>query len=167
MTNQQSDTGTRLLRGALAGLVAGAVASLAMDRFQAAVSALSSDSGGGGEPATEKAADALARNTVGEPVPEEDKPLAGQTVHYALGIGLGVAYGVAAEFREEATFGQGAGFGLATALVLDEAVVPALGLGDPPWETDARTQLFSFASHLVFGVVAEQVRRQVAKTMKG
>jgi putative membrane protein len=80
-------------------------------------------------------------------------------MHYALGLGLGVAYGVAAEFRPEVTVGAGTLFGVATATVLDEAAVPALGLAEPPWETDAGTHLFSYASHVVFGLAAELVRR--------
>jgi putative membrane protein len=127
----------KLLRGALAGLIAGAAASFAMDRFQAAVSALSSsgdDEGETQEPATEKAADGIARAFTGDELPAADKPLGGQAMHYALGIGLGVAYGIAAEFRSAVTTGFGTAFGLGAATLLDEAAVPALGLGQAPWK---------------------------------
>jgi putative membrane protein len=78
MSNDET-AGEKVLRGALAGLVAGAVASFAMDRFQAGVAALGpkSDADGESEPATEKAADAVAREATGHAVPEPDKPLAG------------------------------------------------------------------------------------------
>jgi putative membrane protein len=158
-------TPARIARGAVAGVIAGVVASFVMDRFQAAASSLLSSDGGGGEPATEKAADAAATAVVGHEVPDAAKPLAGQSVHYALGIGLGVAYGIAAEFRPSVTAGFGTAFGLGTATLLDEAAVPALGLGDAPWKAPLSTTLYAYASHLVFGGTAEVVRRQVAGTL--
>lgn len=167
--NQQNDGRVDgLLRGALAGLVAGAVASFAMDRFQAAVTAASSsgDDGAQPEPATQKAADDVAKAITGRELPSADKPLAGQAMHYALGIGLGIAYGIAAEFRPQVTVGFGTAFGAAAATVLDEGAVPALGLGKPPWAAGMAGNLYSYASHLVFGGTAELVRRQVAGTLK-
>lgn len=158
-------TPARIARGAVAGLIAGAVASFAMDRFQAAASSLLPSDGGEDELATEKAADAIASATIGDEVPDAAKPLAGQSIHYALGIGLGLAYGIAAEFRPSVTAGYGAGFGLGTATLLDEATVPAVGLGDAPWKAPLSTTLYAYASHLVFGGTAEIVRRQVAATL--
>lgn len=163
MTEQQS-TAARVARGVLAGAVAGIVASFAMDRFQAAVSALS-ESQGGGEPATEQAADAAAKTLTGAELLKADKPVGGQGVHYALGTLLGVAYGVAAEFRPQVTAGFGTAFGTGTALLLDEAAVPAVGLGEAPWKTPASTHLYGIASHLVFGAIAEGVRRSVDATL--
>ena len=158
-------TPARIARGAVAGVIAGVVASFVMDRFQAAASSLLSSDGGGGEPTTKKAADAAATAVVGHEVPDAAKPLAGQSVHYALGIGLGVAYGIAAEFRPSVTAGFGTAFGLGTATLLDEAAVPALGLGEAPWKAPLSTTLYAYASHLVFGGTAEVVRRQVAGTL--
>ena len=163
MTEQQS-TGARVARGVLAGAVAGLVASFAMDRFQALASAVSNDDGEG-EPATEQAADAATKAVTGTELPEADKPIGGQGVHYALGTLLGVAYGVAAEFRPQVTAGFGTAFGTGTALLLDEAAVPAAGLSEAPWKTPASTHLYGLASHLIFGAVAEGVRRTVDATL--
>ena len=91
--------------------------------------------------------------------------LAGQAMHYLLGLGLGAAYGVAAEFRPGIAAGKGAAFGIGTATLLDETAVPALGLGAAPWKAPLTTNLFSYASHLVFGVTAELVRGRVATTL--
>ena len=135
-----------------------------MDRFQAAVSSLL-PSGDDEEPATQKGADAIARRAIGHDVPDADKPAAGQTIHYALGIGLGIAYCIAAEFRPAVTAGYGSAFGVGTATLLDEGVVPAVGLGAAPWRSDVKISLYSYASHLVFGVVNEFVRRQVVDSL--
>ena len=156
----------KLLAGAAAGIVAGVLASFAMDRFQAAVTALSSSSDSDAEPATEQAADAVAEATTGAEVPEPDKPLAGQLVHYLVGTGLGLLYGLAAEVKPGVTAGFGTAFGTGTAALLDEAAVPATGLGEAPWKSDATTHLYALASHLVFGVVAELTRSQVRATLE-
>ena len=176
MDQQDDGTTAKVLRGALAGLVAGAVASFAMDRFQAVAAGLlpaddddddgGDDKGEDQKPATQKAANSVARLVTGHDVPAADGPLAGQAMHYALGIGLGVAYGIAAEFRPSVTSGFGTAFGIGTATVLDEAAVPALGLGAMPWQSGLPITLYGYASHLVFGTATELVRRQVAATLK-
>ncbi|WP_287978000.1 DUF1440 domain-containing protein [Sphingomonas sp.] len=162
--DQQQSVTSRLLGGALAGLVGGLTASAAMDAFQAGIAALSKNRGsqGDGEPATVKAADSIAKSTIGHDIADGDKPLAGQAVHYALGAALGVAYGMAAAVRPGVTKGYGVAFGLTTATVLDEAAVPAAGLGDAPWRSPLSSHAYGVASHLVFGTVTEMVRRRVA-----
>ena len=100
MTAPADQRSTRVIRGALCGAVAGVIASFAMDRFQAVAGSLLS-TGGGGEPATERAADAISRRILGREVAPSAKPLAGQAVHYALGAALGVIYGVVAEFEPQ------------------------------------------------------------------
>ncbi len=164
-TKTDESNAAKVARGLVAGVIAGAVASFAMDRFQAAASPLLPSGGGDSEPATEKAADAVATAVTGHAIPDADKPLAGQTVHYAIGIALGAAYGIAAEFRPSVTSGYGTAFGLGTATILDEAAVPATGLGRAPWAAGIASNLYSYASHLVFGGVSEIVRRQVAGTL--
>lgn len=158
-------TGVRIARGIVTGVVAGAIASFVMDRFQALATPLLPSGGQDGEPATEQAASAIARDLTGREVAEPDRPLAGQAVHYLLGIGLGVAYGVSAEFRPEVTSGYGSAFGIGAATLLDEGVVPAMGWGSAPWKTSLSNHLYSYASHLVFGATGEFVRRQVAATL--
>ena len=165
VTGRADRTGVRLLRGLVAGAVAGAVASFAMDRFQVLASPLLPSSGGDREPATELAADAVAQIVGGRDLPEEDKPLAGQAVHYLMAVGLGIAYGIAAEFKPGVTVGYGAGFGIGVATFLDEGIVPAVGLGSAPWKADLATNAYSYISHLVFGSASEFVRRQVAATL--
>ena len=167
VSEQRNDRVDKVLRGALAGLVAGVAASFVMDAFQAATTALTSDGNDDdqSEPATEKAADGIAHALSGQEVRAPNKALAGQVIHYALGTGLGIAYGIAAEFRPSVTTAFGAAFGFGTATLLDEGAVPALGLGDAPWKADLTTNLYSYASHLVFGTITELVRRQVASTL--
>lgn len=154
------DQSTSLWKGAAAGLAAGLVASLVMDRFQALVTAASGDDQQG-EPSTQQAADRLSQAATGRPVAEAYKGLAGNAVHYTLGAVLGVAYGMTAEVRPEATAGGGTLFGTGVAGLLDEAAVPAVGLGDAPWQTPLPEHAYTLVSHLVFGAAAEAARRLV------
>lgn len=165
MSDQGGLTTGKLVRGAAAGLVAGITASFVMDRFQAALGALSSSGTDQDEPATEKAADGIAKALTGAAVGVGNKPMAGQAIHYILGAALGVVYGIAAELRPSVMNGVGTAFGLVTATLLDETAVPATGLGKPPWQAGLSGNLFSYASHLIFGSATELVRRQVRATL--
>lgn len=162
-----------LWKGALAGLAAGLIASAAMNAFQSAAKAASpdtgdsgDDSGGDSEPSTVKAADKVSVAITGAPVPAEARPAAGQAVHYVTGALLGVGYGIVAEYRPETTSGFGSAFGGVVSAVLDEAVVPAAGLGAPPTQASAGSHLFGLSSHIVFGGVAEAVRRLARSALR-
>lgn len=146
------------VRGALAGLAAGLAAAFVMNQFQTLWSAVSAPDGGGGDPATVKAANKVSRATTGRSIEEGDKNLAGEAVHYGLGAALGVAYGIAAEYRPGVTIGFGTAFGAATAVALDNVAVPAAGLDDPPWDTSLGTHAYGMVSHLVFGAATEGTR---------
>ena len=153
-----------IARGAAAGVLAGLLASFAMDRFQALVAAGSS-SASDSEPATDKTADRISKALTGNELASHDKPLGGQLVHYALGAGLGALYGLAAEYRRDVTAGYGTAFGLGVAALVDNAAVPAMRLGDAPWNTSVRTHVYSLASHIVFGAATEFTRSQVRSTL--
>ena len=161
MTERMTLPASRIAAGAAAGLIAGLAASLAMDLFQRATQ----PSGDDGEPATQQAADGIARDVTGEPLSNQAKPLGGQLVHYGLGAALGVGYGIAAEFAPVVTAGFGTVFATGVWATLDEATVPALRLGDPPWKASPAIQAYSFASHVVFGVASEMARRIARRTI--
>ena len=149
-----------IARAVAAGLIAGLVASFVMDRFQAAIAGLS-PARRDAEPATDKTADRIVTAATGHALAPNIRPLGGQIVHYALGAGLGAAYGIAADYRRGVTAGRGTMFGIVVAALLDEAIVPAARLGAPPWRTSPRIHAYSLISHLVFGVIAEKTRVRV------
>ena len=156
-----------LLKGLVAGAIAGAAASWVMERFQEQWLLREGNAGEtpgnmgalGTEPATMKAADAVAQAVTGSPVPAERRELAGEAMHYLTGAGVGAAYGVLAEIAPGPTFGAGAAYGAVVALGLDEALVPALGLSKPAREVPPSQHAYNLASHLVYGVALEGARR--------
>jgi putative membrane protein len=155
----------------LAGLAGGLVASFAMERFQRALGAMSHDvggaPGGGGqqyrkpqsEPATYKAADAIAEAGTGYEVPMPYKPAAGSLVHYAFGGAMGAIYGAASARNPQLAAGAGLPFGAAVWIVADEIGVPLTGLSKPPTAYPLKDHASAFAAHLVYGVTTEGVRR--------
>jgi hypothetical protein len=167
-----------------AGLAGGLVASWTMNRFQDVWSQLAEEFGqseepsaaldggdesqqaqGGGEgqtdDATVKAASAISEGIFDHELTKGEKKLAGPAVHYALGTSVGGLYGAAAELAPEVTAGAGLPFGAAFWLVADETAVPLLGLSKRPTEYPLSTHVYALASHFVYGLTAEVVRRAV------
>jgi hypothetical protein len=182
-----------VLKGAIAGFIGGLIASWTMNQFQSALSKLmegiekphgaqSLKPSGGQEgvremkrepeenseeqeDATEKIASAISENVFGHELDKEGKETAGAVVHYAFGAAMGGVYGIAAEVAPEVSAGLGVPFGAVFWLAADEVTVPLLGLAKPPTEYPLSTHAYALASHLVYGLTAEAVRRAVRKAL--
>lgn len=148
-------------KGALAGAIGGIVGSLVMELFQAGLQKATGQKSSEGEPATVKAANRVSVAATDEPVAEENKNMAGEMVHYAMGAGSGMVYGLAAEVLPKSSAGYGALFGAALWMLADEVGVPAAGLAKSPDETPASQQASALAAHLVYGLTTDAVRRGV------
>ena len=177
--------GTDLVKGTVAGLVGGLVASWTMNQFQAAwtkategfqkphgaQSLQPSDNPNSGpssdqnkedqDDATVKAAKAISEGVFGHKLQEREKKPAGAAVHYAFGTATGGLYGAAAEIAPQVTTGLGLPFGAAFWMVADEGAVPLLGLSKGPTEYPISTHVYALSSHLVYGLTAEVTRRAV------
>src|SRR5438874_9422364 len=164
----------KIWRGILVGLIAGLAASWTMDRFQDVWLAVSTpddsqkkedetdpseDGGESQDDATVKAASAISEGLFEHKLTKAEKKIAGPAVHYAVGATSGIVYGIASEFLPEVTMGFGLPYGIAVWIVVDEGAVPLLRLSKPPTAYPASTHIYALASHLVFGVTAEGVRR--------
>jgi putative membrane protein len=175
-----------LWKGLAAGLAGGLVASWTMNQFQAAWSkategfekphgAQSMQPSEGERPgesgqnkeqqddATVKAARAISENILGHELTESEKRPAGAVVHYAFGTATGGLYGAVAELAPAVTSAAGLPFGAAFWLVADETAVPLLGLSKGPTKYPLSTHAYAFASHLVYGLTTEVVRRTLRK----
>ena len=163
-----------LLKGLAAGAIGGLVASWVMNEFQYAwikVARISksdessAENSSDSEPATVKAAEIVSEKIFGHQLASEEKKLAGEAVHYAIGGASAAVYGVASEFVPEVTSGAGIPFGTAVWLVVDEGAVPLLKLSKGPTEYPVSTHLYALASHFVYGVTAEVVRRTLRRSV--
>lgn len=172
--------GTDLLRGLAAGLIGGLVASWTMNQFQALTTRLAKEmekSQGNetgkeesqpkeGDDATVKAASAISEGIFDHKLTKKEKKVAGPAVHYVFGTITGGFYGAAAEFAPVISAGAGLPFGAVFWLVADEAAVPALGLSKPPTEYPLSTHASALASHVVYGVTTDIVRRGIRRALR-
>ena len=181
-----------ITKGVVAGVAGGLAGSFVMNQFQAAWGKLmeneershgaqslqqgSTDHGIGreleqrGVDAPDDNAAVRTGNAVSEFVFEHhltksEKETAGAVAHYAMGVTSGAVYGAVAEMMPAATVAEGLPFGAAVWVIADEAVVPALGLSRRPSDYPASIHIYSFASHLVYGLTTELVRRAVRKAL--
>ncbi len=162
---KKTDAGD-VVKGAVAGLVGGLVASFVMSQFQVLLSALSEEEKKPkkkkeDEPANIKTAEAISENVFDHKLIKSEKEPAGEAVHYAMGATSGLIYGIASEIAPITTVGLGLPFGAAVWLVADDVVVPALGLAKPATEYPLSTHAYALSSHLVYGLTTDIVRRAV------
>lgn len=160
-----------------AGAIGGLVASLAMNQFQAAVSAVSGSMAkkererkgqpgpepqpeSSGDDATVKTAKAISETIFNHELTEDEKQWAGPAVHYGVGATLGAIYGGLAPCTPVEA-GAGTAYGAAVWAGADEVAVPLFGLSGPPTETPLSGHVNALASHLVFGLVTHLTRKLV------
>jgi putative membrane protein len=163
---------SHLLKHVVAGATAGLAGAWAMDCFQNLLSKATAESNRNGqqgqqqeeeEPTTVKTADAIAVAITGHPIPKDQKAAAGAAVHYAFGTAVGAIYGAAAARTPDVAAWVGLPFGATVWLVSDEMGVPLSGLAKAPDEYPLSTHASALASHLVYGITTEVVRRLVMK----
>jgi len=142
-----------LLAGLIGGLVATAVKTLA-DRMNPP------RMHGEAEPP-----EVLAEKLAGHALAVPQKEAAGAAIHWGFGALSGAAYGALAEYYPAATAKDGAGFGMALASLTHEHMLPALGLEAEPDEQTAHERTSEMATHVMYGVVTEGVRRVVRKIL--
>ncbi|HJT26711.1 MAG TPA: DUF1440 domain-containing protein [Pyrinomonadaceae bacterium] len=176
---------SNILKGMVAGLAGGLIASWTMNQFQAAwtriaegtekshgAQSMQPSEGSQGEQdtaeqddATVKTAKIISRNVLGHELQESEKETAGAAVHYAFGTLTGGLYGALAEVTPQVTSATGLPFGAGFWLLADEISVPLLGLSKGPTEYPVSTHAYALASHLVYGVTTELSRRAVRQVL--
>jgi len=147
----------------VAGAIGGAVASYAMNQFQAGMSKLlpapAQPKQTSEESANVKAAAAVSEAVFGHHLAPAEKQWAGELVHYGYGTATGAVYGAAAEHWDDIRMGEGVVFGVALWALSDEVAVPVFHLSRGPQEYSLRTHAMALASHLVYSVTTELARR--------
>jgi len=179
MSNRRRPRPNPLL-GAVAGALGGLAGSWAMVRFNhllapdtgtsdkpgdahahRRVDARPNDTDGSipDEPGSIQAAEAIAEPALGRELTEREKDLGGSLVHYAFGAAAGALYGAAAEIDRSTTRAAGIPYGIAVWLFADEIGMHAAGFASHPADYPASRHAAALASHIVFGLSVETVRR--------
>jgi uncharacterized membrane protein YagU involved in acid resistance len=101
-------------------------------------------------PPSQVAASRMAES-LGNPLDEHERELAGCTLHYGVGIGWGPVYGLLRRHGGMPPVAAGALTGASLWLILDEGVVPALGFSAPNRDYPALTHIRGLLNHLAYG----------------
>lgn len=150
-----------VVKGLVAGIAAGAVATAAKSLAERLYPPRTE---GQPEP-PDLLADKLAEEATGHGLDPDSKAIASETIHWVFGVTAGAAYGVLAEFFPAATSRQGVSFGMTLMALTHESALPAFGLSEPPGDQTPREKTSEMATHMVYGLVAETVRRTVRKAL--
>ena len=146
-----------LAKGLLAGLIGGLVATAAKTFAEKIYPPRTH-----GEPEPPAV---LAEKVAGHPLAGTQKEVSAETIHWAFGALAGAAYGALAEYYPAATSKDGAGFGTALASLTHANALPAMGLSAEPEQQTPREKTSEMATHVVYGIVTETVRRAVRKML--
>lgn len=155
--NPNTHATNHLIKGAIAGLIGGLVATAAKTAAEKVYPPRTH-----GEP---EPTDVAARKLGASDLPTVEKKAASESIHWGFGALAGAAYGVAAELYPAVTAKNGVTFGMALMAFAHEGALPALGLSAKPDDQEPREQRSEMVTHVVYGVVAETVRRIVRKTL--
>jgi putative membrane protein len=158
MNQLHEKTVTRsLAKGLLAGLIGGLVATAAKTLAEKVYPPRTH---GELEPPS-----VLAEKLAGHELVGTEKTVAVETIHWGFGALTGAAYGALAEYYPQATAKDGAGFGMALTSLTHGAALPAMGLSAEPEDQTTRERTSEMATHVVYGMVTETVRRFVRKML--
>jgi putative membrane protein len=146
-----------LAKGLLAGLIGGLVATAAKTFTEKLYPPRTH-----GEPEPPVV---LAEKIAGHELVGTEKKVAVEAIHWGFGALTGAAYGALAEYYPSATAKDGAGFGTALASLTHGTALPAMGLSAEPEEQTTRERTSEMATHVVYGIVTETVRRFVRKML--
>jgi putative membrane protein len=155
---RKTQPGRSLVKGLIAGLIGGLVATAVKTVAEKIYPPRTH-----GEPEPPAV---LAEKLAGHELTAREETVAVETIHWGFGALTGAAYGALAEFYPAATAKDGAGFGMALASLTHEGALPAMGLSAPPEEQTTRERTSEMASHAVFGMVTETVRRVIRKLLR-
>jgi putative membrane protein len=155
---EETTYGRSLAKGLLAGLIGGLVATAAKTLAERIYPPRTH-----GEPEPNEV---LAEKLAGHELVGTQKEVATEAIHWGFGALTGAAYGALAEYYPAATAKDGAGFGMALSSLTHGTMLPAMGLAAESEEQTTRERTSELATHIVYGVVTETVRRVVRKMLK-
>ncbi|MCU1226010.1 MAG: putative periplasmic/secreted protein [Edaphobacter sp.] len=156
--NERENRKRSLAKGLLAGLVGGLVATVAKSLAERVYPPRTH-----GEPEPPVL---LAEKVAKHGLTVVRKETAAETIHWGFGAATGAAYGALAEYLPIVTQKDGASFGLALVTLTHEGALPVMGLSAPPSEQTPRERTSEMASHVVYGIVTETVRRVVRRMLR-
>jgi putative membrane protein len=107
----------------------------------------------------------FAENVAGRRLPEQERELALQGIHWIFGALAGAAYGALVEMEPSLGAWHGAAFGITLNRITHEALLPKLGLAAPPGQQPTQERISEWVTHAAYGVATDSVRRAVRRVL--
>jgi putative membrane protein len=107
----------------------------------------------------------LAENVAGHRLPEPDRQLALQGIHWIFGALAGAVYGALVEVEPSLGAWRGAAFGITLNRITHESILPRLGLTAPPGLQPTQERISEWVTHAAYGVATDSVRRAVRRAL--
>jgi putative membrane protein len=107
----------------------------------------------------------LAENVAGRRLPDKQRELALQGIHFIFGALAGAAYGALVELEPSLGAWRGAAFGITLNRLTHEAILPKLGLAAPPGQQPTQERISEWVTHAAYGVATDSVRRAVRRAL--
>jgi len=111
--------------------------------------------------AARKAAEALDVS-----LSQREEEQLGKAIHLATGIAWGPVYGLLRRYGRLRPVGAALGSGIAMSLILDEGLVPALGLSAPSHHYLPHTRVRGVIAHLAYGVAVGLAAEGLGRLVK-
>jgi putative membrane protein len=108
---------------------------------------------------------ALAEQVAGHTLPEGQKQVAEQGIHWAFGAAAGAVYGALVEVEPSLGAWKGAAFGLTLNKLTHESLLPKMGLSSPKEKQPSQERISEWVSHAVYGIFTDVVRRGVRRAL--
>jgi putative membrane protein len=105
----------------------------------------------------------LAEQVAGHRLPESERRLALQTIHWVFGALAGAVYGALVEVEPSLGVWRGAAFGITLNRLTHESMLPKMGLAAPPNRQPAQERISEWVTHAAYGVATDTVRRAVRR----
>ena len=107
----------------------------------------------------------LAENVTGRRLPQQERELALQGIHWIFGAVAGAVYGGIVEMEPSLGAWRGAAFGITLNRITHETILPRLGLTAPPGRQPTQERISEWVTHAVYGVATDTVRRAVRRAI--
>jgi putative membrane protein len=107
----------------------------------------------------------LAEQVAGRRLPEDERRLALQGIHFIFGAVAGAVYGAMVEVEPSLGAWRGAAFGITLNRMTHETVLPKMGLTTPPSRKPTQERISEWVTHAAYGVATDTVRRAVRRAL--
>jgi putative membrane protein len=105
----------------------------------------------------------LVEQVAGHELPETQRKLAHQTIHWVFGALAGGVYGALVELEPSLAAWRGAAFGITLNRITHESLLPRMGLAAPTRQQPTQERISEWVTHAAYGVGTDTVRRYVRR----